>query len=521
MQPAPSHPSAMARLEGLLPVVLTIALVLLLFRDTAVAMVSIWQRSETFAHAFLVPPIVLWLVWRRRAHLAALTPRAAPWTLVPIALACFVWLLAELAGVNAAAQFALVGLLVLSVPALFGWAVARELMFPLAFLFFAVPFGDFMVDPMMDWTADFTVAALRISGVPVYREGLQFVIPSGNWSVVEACSGVRYLIASFMVGTLFAYLNYNSLPRRIAFVAVSLLVPIVANWLRAYMIVMIGHLSNNRLAVGTDHLLYGWVFFGIVIMLMFMIGARFTEPELPAPAARPAARDASSARSWHTWGVAAATLAVLAATQALVWRLDARANEAAPQAAPLPVTLPGGWALSQPDREAWVPHYQGANATLVASYRREGREIAVWLGHYRDQGHDRKMVTSTNMLVEQNSLRWLVVQQGQRQVPATSGAVPMRSAALRSPADPKSTPLQRVAVLYTYRIDGRFVTGHAEARLRLALQRLLGQGDDGAVIFFHTAAGDADEGAKALEAFVAEQLPRLTPLLDPPPASRR
>ena len=128
-------------------------------------------------------------------------------------------------------------------------------------------------------TADFTVAALRASGIPVYREGLQFVIPSGSWSVVEACSGIRYLMASFMVGSLFAYLNYRSWRRRLAFVAVSLVVPIVANWLRAYMIVMLGHLSGNTLAVGVDHLIYGWVFFGIVIMAMFMVGARWSEPD--------------------------------------------------------------------------------------------------------------------------------------------------------------------------------------------------------------------------------------------------
>jgi hypothetical protein len=46
-------------------------------------------------------------------------------------------------------------------------------------------------------------------GHPGLPRGLQFVIPSGSWSVIEACSGVRYLIASFMVGALFAYLNYQ------------------------------------------------------------------------------------------------------------------------------------------------------------------------------------------------------------------------------------------------------------------------------------------------------------------------
>ena len=55
------------------------------------------------------------------------------------------------------------------------------------------------------------------------------------------------------------------------FIAASIVVPIVANWLRAYMIVMIGHLSNNKYAVGVDHLIYGWVFFGVVMMLLFSV----------------------------------------------------------------------------------------------------------------------------------------------------------------------------------------------------------------------------------------------------------
>ena len=51
--------------------VLLVAAILLLYRETATVMVGIWWRSETFAHAFLVLPIGLWLVWRQRERLAA------------------------------------------------------------------------------------------------------------------------------------------------------------------------------------------------------------------------------------------------------------------------------------------------------------------------------------------------------------------------------------------------------------------------------------------------------------------
>ena len=282
---APSAARSATAVLKLLPGLLVIVCLLVLFRDTVGEMKATYDRSETFAHAYLVPLISLWLMWRQRFALAGLPIKPQLWVLLPMAGACLLWLVGELAVVNAATQFALVTLIILSVPAVYGMAYARVLMFPLLFLYFAVPTGLFLVPLMMEHTANFTVKALQLTGVPVYREGLQFVIPSGNWSVVEACSGVRYLIASFMVGTLFAYLNYTSWKRRLLFIAISIIVPVVANWLRAYMIVMLGHLSGNTLGGwrGPPDLRLG-IFRSGHRHHVHAIGARWSQPnDLPRP----------------------------------------------------------------------------------------------------------------------------------------------------------------------------------------------------------------------------------------------
>ena len=103
----------------------------------------------------------------------------------------------------------------------------------------------------------------------------------------------------------------------IVFVAISFLVPVLANWLRAYMIVMLGHLSGNKLAVGVDHLIYGWVFFGVVMLLMFWIGARWREDE-PKPAAVPLRTEAGgasvSAAPLAAFGLAVGAFLVVALT---------------------------------------------------------------------------------------------------------------------------------------------------------------------------------------------------------------
>lgn len=254
------------------------------YYKTAESMVATWARSETFAHGFLVFPIAFWLVWRKRQVLIGTPPVFSWFGVVFIAASVLLWAAGDAVNANVVRHFALIFMLIASVWAVLGPSVVRLIAFPLFFLLFAVPFGEFLIPIFMKWTADFTVIALRITGIPVHQEGMQFVIPSGSWSVIEACSGVRYLISSISIGSLFAYLSFNSWKRRSLFIFFSFLVPIVANWVRAYFIVLLGHFSDNKLAAGVDHLIYGWVFFGVVITILFFCGSKWSEkPVDPAP----------------------------------------------------------------------------------------------------------------------------------------------------------------------------------------------------------------------------------------------
>lgn len=493
--------------------------VLLLYRETALSMVATWSRSETYTHAFLVPPIVAWLIWRRRHVLARIPPRPQPWMVVPLAAAGLLWLLGDLASVNPAMQFALVAMVVLLVPAVAGLAVARELMFPLGFLFFAVPIGEFLTPTMIAWTADATVAALRWTGIPVYREGMDFVIPSGHWSVVEACSGVRYLIASLMVGTLFAYLNYRSTRRRLMFVGVAILVPIVANWMRAYMIVMLGHLSDNRIATGVDHLVYGWVFFGVVILLMFVIGARWAEPDEAAPAPAPGVPGMAPAASGWSQALPAALLVGVAL--AVTWpHLAAvavqRAESSLPPRLSLPEALHDGWSASPHPVSDWAPGFSNPSLAASRSYARAGSVAGLYVGYYRQQGPERKLVSSSNTLVgSAKESGWIVVASGARSVTLGEGSTTVRTARLRGPARTTAGTPQRLLVWQLYWVNGRLVASDSRAKIEGAVSRLLGRGDDGAVLLFYApyVEGEVDVAEATLEAFVQAQLGPLQALL--------
>lgn len=491
---------------------LMLAAVLLLYRETGLAMVGIWQRSDTFAHAFVVPPIALWLIWRQRATLAGLTPSPSFWFALPFGLAALGWMLGELVAVNALTQLALVGMLVSSVPLLLGWQVAGQIAFPLAFMFFAVPIGEFMMPALMEATADFTVAALRMSGIPVYREGLQFVIPSGNWSVVEACSGLRYLIASVMVGTLFAYLNYQSLRRRLVFIAVSILLPLLANWVRAYLIVMLGHLSSNELATGADHLVYGWVFFGVIMLAMFMIGARWAEPELPLPTAKVGVDAAVVSRPLWPAGVLA--LGLLAAPQLALHGMTAPAGERAVQ---LVDPALAGWVRQDAALSSWKPQFERPAGELHASFAKGSHGVGLHVAYYRHQGYDSKLVSSSNQIVRSEDKEWVRVAADLRTAQLGGRDVVWRSAELRG------SGVLRLQVWQLYWIGGRLTANDVRAKFYGAVERLMGRGDDAASVIVYTLkdADNAGQSERVLEQFLRDNWTMIEASLQQTRASAR
>ena len=489
--------------KTLLLLVLAVTWVLFWYWDTARAMVAIWARSDTYAHAFIVPPISLWLVWRKRDDLALLRPEPTLWFILPLGVITLLWLMGELTAVNALTQFALVATLILAIASILGIRISRQIAFPLAFLFFSVPVGDFMLPKLMEWTAWFTVLALRTSGIPVYQEGLQFVIPTGNWSVVEACSGVRYIIASVTVGTIFAYLNYTTQRRRLVFVAVSFIVPVVANWLRAYMIVMIGHLSGNKLAAGVDHLIYGWVFFGIVMMAMFAIGAKWSEtaPTETKNRTIPNARPGKDPSFW----VVALTVAGLAVAGPLAYQAIARADKATP-AALGQLTAPPGWA-SVPAFTRWKPAYENPSATLRGTFDDGGGPVGIYISYYRNQNYGRKLITSTNVLVHSNDKIWSVTSRGDTIASLMEARQPARTAVILSKEDGLES---RFVVWHWYWINGQLTTSDASAKLMTALSRLRGQGDDSAVIMLYA---PAEIAPARLAAFAEVAGPKIRQLL--------
>ena len=468
------------------------------YGDTTLSTLAIWHRSETYAHGYLIFPISAYLIWTRRREVLRIQPTPSALGILSLIALGVLWLIGSSVEALVVSQYALVAMVPAIVWSVLGYRVSTALLFPLLFLLFAVPAGDFLLAPMMNFTADFTVTALRITGIPVFREGLFFTVPTGSWSVVEACSGLRYLIASLTLGCLFSYLTYRSLWRRLVFIGLSIIVPIIANGFRAYMIVMIGHLSNNRLAAGVDHVIYGWVFFGFVIMLLFWIGSRWQEAdettkssllsrsENRSPGQRPSAK--------------IIVFALISAIIVSIWPIYARHLVDVPPN-PVPLTLlappaPAGWQIEADPLTDWEPHFLTAPGTAKYTFNNAEKKVEVLLKYYRNQHQGAELITSDNQLVSTRNSSWGLTSDSSVEIQSPTGLLVANESTLRSART-------SLLVWSWYWIGGSYTSNIYFAKLYQAKAKLLGEGDDAAAIFIYAPfEGKPDVARKVLREFV-------------------
>lgn len=470
----------------------------LAYFKTAASIVGIWDSSGTFAHGYVILPISLWLIWGRREQLRSM--QVAPWwPALPLLAACgAAWLLGEMGEVQIVRHYAFVAMLPLSALAILGLPIARSLAFPLAFLLFAVPFGDVFIEPLIGMTANFTVDALVATGIPVFREGNSFSIPTGNWSVVEACSGVRYLISSVTLGSLYAYLTYRTTWRRALFIVASIIVPIFANGARAYLIVMIGHLSGMTLAVGFDHLIYGWVFFGFVMFLLFWIGAIWREDAAPAADA-PAPPPMPDAPPAHVSTLLPAALAIVACVG--IWPAYQYYLEKS-EGAPAPVVLAEVRAAAPraPAFVDWTPAFPKASAELQQFHDADGQPVGFKLLYYRKPPEGTKLITTTNRLSPVKDPVWRTIATVVRDEAIGERGLRLRESSM-------SGPDGKMLVWHWYWIDGSTTSNDYVGKLLQIRQKLLHASDDGAAVMVFARYDDNPEPARvAMRAFLKGDL---------------
>ena len=366
-------------------------LLIALFSHDVTALTKIWWTSTTFGHCLFIPPVLAWLVWQRRTGLAQLTPVVWAPGLLLVALGGFGWLLGDAGGVALARHLGIVLMLQGAVVTLLGPNVARALLFPLCYAVFLVPFGEGLEEPLQTATVAMTMPLLHLFGVPAHVDGVLITIPNGYFEVAEACSGAKFVIAMIAYGALVANVCFVSWRRRAIFMVVALVVPILANGLRAFGTIYAAYLTSVEQATGMDHIVYGWVFFGVVMAAVIAIGWRWFDRAPDAPVFDPARLQAVPRFRLDAPLAAALILATAAVFPAWSSAIAGRA-----QALPDRIALPEvpGWHRSATSiRAAWSPNYPNADHFLFGRYTdASGESVDLAIAVYGSQREGKELV---------------------------------------------------------------------------------------------------------------------------------
>jgi exosortase len=249
------------------------ALLLVCYIPVLTQLIHVWSKDGDMGHGFFVPIVAGYIVWQRRAELAAIRPEPNYLGLIAIAVGAILMVIGTLGAQIFIARVAFLISLAGVVYFLGGKPIMRVVAFPLFLLVFMIPIPVIIYSritlPLQLFASTVAEHILALLGIPVLRDGNVLELASQRLSVVEACSGIRSLLSLTFLALVYGYF-FDSKPwMRWLLLAATIPIAIMAN---ASRVTLTGLISEYRvdLAQGVFHTLEGWVLF--IVALVLLIG---------------------------------------------------------------------------------------------------------------------------------------------------------------------------------------------------------------------------------------------------------
>jgi exosortase len=256
-------------------VMVLFALWLAAFAPIYPELVRDWLGHSDNSHAFLVPPIATFFVWRRRKELQTTKIGESTWGGLVLILSLIIYLLSYAGGTAFPARVAMVSSLLGIVWFCLGNRFMRILAFPILFLLFMVPLPYSMMNlvsmPLQLMATRVSAGLIEHCSIPVFREGNMLFFAHTQLEVAEACSGIRSIMSLTMLGLVFGNLSGNDLWKRVTLVAMAIPIAILANIARITGTGILAHFYGDKVAKGFLHEFSGMVVFVIGFMLLMVV----------------------------------------------------------------------------------------------------------------------------------------------------------------------------------------------------------------------------------------------------------
>lgn len=259
---------------------LALGVLLLAWWPTVAHLWDLVWTIDAYSHGIWVPFVSAWLIYRKRVVLSALEMKPYWPALVALVVLSGAWLLGEAAQARIVQHIALVGAVNALALGVLGTNAFRVIRFPMLFLFLMIPLGEQLVAPLQIMTAKAVIWLLDITGFDFTADGVLIELSGGLYQVARACAGVKFLFTSMVMSILLCHLVLQSWKRRILLLVAGAVVPVAANIVRVYTTILIAEMSGQEFAKGVDHILYGWGFLSIILIILVAVAYRYADKPL-------------------------------------------------------------------------------------------------------------------------------------------------------------------------------------------------------------------------------------------------
>lgn len=254
-------------------------LVLLFFTyyPTFIWMYDRWTAVDSYySHGFLVPFVVAYLIFSKKAEIKNQVISSAPNGLVLFIAGIVIHLISRWLQVGFLSGFSLLPVFFGISLYLWGKSITRTISFPLAFSVFMIPFPLVIISNislgLKLFAAQAAVWLVRNLGFKAIVQGSTIFMPHATLLVGDPCSGLRSLISLLALGALFAYFMKTTLIRKILLFLCSIPIAIISNILRITSMCAVAEIYGEDVALGSYHDISGVLLFIIAFILLLIMG---------------------------------------------------------------------------------------------------------------------------------------------------------------------------------------------------------------------------------------------------------
>ncbi len=264
----------MKKLNIHIPLALTLGLFVIAYIPALRELSILWYHLEEYSHAFLTIPIIFYMVWLKRDELP-ITQGNISLCAPLVALASIIYFAGLLLISTSLNSLALITTLLSILVYFFGLDVLKKLAMPIILLILLIPIPNQIYSaitvPLQLKVSETSGFIIQLLNIPVFREGNIIHIPTKTFQVIEACSGMRYIISITTLSLIFGYFTLQKTFSKVTLVLLSIPVAFLVNVIRVLTLVLVFHYFRLDWTTGTVHTIMGLVIFGIALLILFLL----------------------------------------------------------------------------------------------------------------------------------------------------------------------------------------------------------------------------------------------------------